>query len=92
MKTQVMRRLLTVAQEIADTRRELTMAREELTRRGTTLEDSRLRMLIAETPVADRDLQAAVERFQVVERTVLRLEADLEALRVEQRRLTRAGS
>jgi hypothetical protein len=87
MKTLVKRRLLTVSRDIAETRAELAMARDELATAGGRLDEFRLRMLIAETPLADRDLRFAVEGFRRVEERVRRLEADLEVLRAERRRL-----
>jgi hypothetical protein len=56
---------------------------------AAALEECRLRMLIAETPVADRDLQRAAAVHALARAEVDRLERAMAALRDEQRRLVR---
>jgi hypothetical protein len=49
-----------------------------------------MRMLIAETPQADLELHLAAESERRVEAEVRQAERDIEALRVEERRLSAA--
>jgi hypothetical protein len=79
--------LAALSVEIAGTRTELAMARERLAERETTLEEYRLRMLIAETPLADRDLHSAALIRDRARAEVDRLEVALATLREEERRL-----
>ena len=79
--------LAALSVEIAGTRTELAMARELLAERESTLEEYRLRMLMAETPLADRDLHRAVLIRDRARAEVDRLELALATLRDEERRL-----
>ena len=87
MKTYTQRHLLSLSREIAEARAELTMLRDRLLQEASTLEDVHLRMLIAETPQADRDLHRAAGGVERLRRRVIRLEAELRALRAEEARL-----
>jgi hypothetical protein len=89
MSTRIRPQLAALSEEIAGARAELAMARDLLTDRTAALEDCRLRMLIAETPVADRDLQRAAAVHALARAEVDRLERAMAALRDEQRRLVR---
>jgi hypothetical protein len=86
MKTQVSRHLSSLSDEIASTRARLKRLRDRLEIERAALEEQRLRMLIAETPLADRDLHSVTEGFLQLAHEVRRVEAALETLR-EQRRL-----
>jgi hypothetical protein len=80
-------RLAALSEEIAGARAELALARDLLAQREITLDECRLRMLIAETPLADGDLhQAAVVRARA-RAEVERLELALASLRDEENRL-----
>ncbi|MGH2711513.1 MAG: hypothetical protein ACRDH9_09960 [Actinomycetota bacterium] len=87
MNSQVSRHLSTVSEEIGAARAELGRLRDRLEIQRAALDECRLRMLIAETPLADRDLQHAADGYIVVEREVRRAERHLETLRDEERRL-----
>ncbi|MGH2677969.1 MAG: hypothetical protein ACRDHB_06375 [Actinomycetota bacterium] len=63
-------------------------ARQRLSERRTALEECHLRMLIAETPVADLDLRLAIEEHRRLEREVDRLDRILDDLRAEERGLS----
>jgi hypothetical protein len=87
MDARVAPRLAALSEEIAGARAELAMARDLLTERDITLEECRLRMLIAETHLADRDLhRAAIVRARA-RAEVERLELALASLRDEESRL-----
>lgn len=88
MRDHLRRRLELLDRDIGSIRSRLAMAREGLSVRTTALEESRLRMLIAETPVADHDLHRAAHDVGLLEARIRRLEADLEAVRRERARLT----
>ena len=74
--------------EIGAALSELGRLRDRLETQRTVLDECRLRMLIAETPLADRDLQRAADGYIEVEREVRRAERQLETLRAEQSRLS----
>jgi hypothetical protein len=88
MSDRVSLRLSSVCREIAATGAALDRAREGLSERRTALEESHLRMLIAETPVADQDLRLAIEEHRRLEREVDRLDRILDELRAEERGLS----
>ena len=87
MNDRVSLRLSSVVREIAAAGAALDRARQRLAERRAALEESHLRMLIAETPVADLDLHLAVEEHRRLQREVERLERILGQLRAEERGL-----
>ena len=87
MKTQASRHLSSLSEEIASTRSRLDRLRDRLEVQRAALEEQRLRMLIAETPLADRDLHAVTDGFLRLVQEVARLEDLLEALSSERTRL-----
>lgn len=89
MKTQVSRHLSSISDEIDSAHARLRRLRDRLELQRAALDEQRLRMLIAETPLADRDLHAAAEGFLDLSREVLRAEEALGSLREEQTRLSR---
>ncbi len=88
MRDQVRRRLHLLDRDIASARAALAMAGEELAAREAQLEEARLRSLIAETPLADRDLHEAAVGVSVLRGRLRDVEADLVALLGEQRSLS----
>ena len=90
MTSQASLRLSTVSEEIASIKADLSRLRERLDVQRAELDEHRLRMLMAETPLADRDLHAAAESYLRIEEEVHRLEGALESLRLEQQLLGRA--
>ena len=88
MKTQVSRHLSSLSEEIASTRARLRRLHDRLEVQRATLDEQRLRMLIAETPLADRDLQAVADGFRRLEHEVRRTEEALEILCEQRRRLS----
>jgi hypothetical protein len=89
MSTRIRPQLAAISEEIAGARAELAMGRDLLADRGAALEECRLRMLIAETPVAARDLHRAAAVHALARAEVDRLERALATLRDQQRRLVR---
>lgn len=87
VRNQVTMRLSTLAREIAGARAELARLRERLEAQDSVLGDCEVRMLIAETPLADRDLHvAAADRRRIADQ-VARAQAALDILRSEERLL-----
>jgi hypothetical protein len=89
MKTYAQRHLLSLSKEIAEASAELTMLHDRLHQEASTLDELRLRMLIAETPQADRDFHVAAAAVDRVRRRILSLEAELRSLRAGEARLVR---
>jgi hypothetical protein len=87
VRNQVTIRLSTLAGEITGARAELARMQERLEAQDAVLGDCQVRMLIAETPVADRDLQVAAADRRRIAQEVARSRAALDRLRLEQRRL-----
>ncbi len=88
MKSQVAKRLSSLTDDISSARAELEHLRERLERQSLLVEDCRLRLLIAETPVADRDFHAAAATYRWMELEVHRAEHALTTLRDDEHRLT----
>ena len=89
MTSQASRRLSDLSEEIASEKVHLARLRDRLEAQRALLEEHRLRMLIAETPLADRELQRAAEAFLRIDGEVRDLEAAIEALHGEERGLAR---
>ena len=87
MTSQVSRRLSSVSNEIASLRADLSRLLERLEVQRSVLDEYRLRMLIAETPLADRDLHTAAESFLALEEEVRAARGRLDALLLEERAL-----
>ena len=87
MTGNVKRRLSSLSDEIARARTELSILREQLAFQDGILEEARVRMLVAETPLADREFQIAAEDHRRIERSVAEQELALAALVGEQDRL-----
>ena len=86
MRNQVTLRLSSISTEIAGTQAELSRLRDRLAAQGGELDERRLRMLMAETPLADLDLRIAVDDYRRIEKQVHRVEANLAALLEEEHR------
>lgn len=87
MRNQVTIRLSSLTGEIAGVQAELARLQERLEAQDALLSDCQVRMLIAETPLADRDLHvAATDRRRIADQ-VVRVQTALDGLRSEERRL-----
>ncbi len=87
MTSQASRRLTSLSEEIASKKAELGRLRDRLDVQRALLDEYRLRMLIAETPLADHELQVAAGGFLQIEREFRTLESSIETLRLEEQRL-----
>ena len=87
MRNQASRHLSTLTRDIASAHAELDRLRTTLRERHAYLEDCRLRMLIAETPLADLDLHIAAEGCLRIQREVRTAERALAGLHEERGRL-----
>ncbi|MGH2686530.1 MAG: hypothetical protein ACRDJP_13785 [Actinomycetota bacterium] len=87
MKSQVAKRLSSLTDDISSARAELEHLRERLERQAMLVEDCRLRLLIAETPLADRDFHAAEAAYRRMELEVRRTEHALITLHDDEHRL-----
>jgi hypothetical protein len=82
----VERRLSDVASQLKDLRRELSVTDEQLGHLADEAEDARLRSLVSETPIADREHREASRHAEAMGRhrdDVLASIARLEALQDE---------
>lgn len=92
VRNQVSMRLSTLAHEIAGARAELARLQERLQAQDAVVGDCEVRMLIAETPLADRELHVAAAHRQGIAEQVDQAHAALNALRLEERRLAARAS
>jgi hypothetical protein len=90
MTSNVKRRLSSLSDEIARARTELSILREQLAFQEGVLEEARVRMLVAETPLADREFQVAADDHRRIERSVAEQEMVIARLLEEQDRLLAA--
>lgn len=88
MRNQLVQRLSALDREIAETETELSILRYRLAEEQARLDEYRVRMLVAETPLADRDLHIAQAANTRIEREIARLESGLGELRTDRRRLS----
>lgn len=87
MSSQLSHRLFTLSEEISATRAKLDRLRDRLDAQQAALDECRVRMLIAETPLADRDLHSAADGYLRIEREVRRVEEAIMSLHSEERHL-----
>ena len=87
MNSQASHRLSVLSNEIRAARARLDRLRDCLDVQEAALDECRVRMLIAETPLADRDLQLAADDYLRIEREVRRVEEAITALHEDESRL-----
>jgi len=87
MTGQARRRLQALGDDIDRARTELEILREQLLFQAEVLEDARVRMLVAETPIADREFRVAEQDHGRVQRLVAEAERDIDELLAERDRL-----
>jgi hypothetical protein len=76
----VERRLSEVAEQLKAVRRELSVADEQLAHLDEEAEDARLRALVSETPVAERDHREAQRHAEAMRRHRLEVASELSRL------------
>jgi hypothetical protein len=81
------RRLTAISAEVAGLRSELAVLVEQEAFQRDVMEEARVRALVAETPLADRELREAEDDLRRIERVRGEAGMRIEALRVEQDRL-----
>jgi hypothetical protein len=81
------RRLIAISEELTALHDEGAILAEQLAFAHDVVEDNRLRALVAETPLADRDLRVASDDLRRIERVVADLDRRAARLRDEQDRL-----
>jgi hypothetical protein len=81
------RRLVAISQELTALHDEGAILAEQLAFAHDVVDENRLRALVAETPLADRDLRVASDDLRRIERVVADLERRVGRLRQEQDRL-----
>lgn len=87
MSKNIERRLRSLSAEIASVRAELAVLGEQLVFQHDVMEESRVKALVAETPLADREFRIAEDDFRRIQRVLDDANERLLALRDEQDRL-----
>ena len=83
----ISRSLADLGDRLARARQDLRIAEEQLVFQRDVREDARIRMLVSETPLAERDFRIARDDYERLERERTRLQAEIADLRREQDRL-----
>jgi hypothetical protein len=78
------RRLFDVAQRLKRAREELAVIEEQLTVLNEAADEARIRSLVSETPLANREYAEARRHADAMERTRRAVQSDVEELRVTQ--------
>ncbi len=81
------RRLLTLSGEISTLRAEIAILDEQLAFQQDVMEDTRVRALVAETPLADREFRVASDDLRRIQRVTEDARTRLRALLEDQDRL-----
>jgi hypothetical protein len=92
MNAHLTRRLSAISQEMARLRTEVSILREQLAFQADVMDEARVRSLVAETPLADREFRLAEGDHRRIDRAILDAERTLSELAVEQDRLLDALS
>ena len=83
-RASVERRLSEVAERLKDLRAELQVADEQLRHFSEAADDTRLRSLVSETPIADREYQEAERHADAMRRHRGEVQAEIDALEARQ--------
>jgi chromosome segregation ATPase len=81
------RRLTAISEELSALRDEAGVLTEQLAFAQDVMDEARIRALVAETPLADRDLRIATADLHLVERALQDVEGRAKRLTAEQDRL-----
>jgi len=87
MTRHIERRLRALAEEMTSLRAELGVLGEQLAFQQDVVQDARVRALVAETPLADRELRVASEDLRRIQRALDEAATRLQGLLTEQDRL-----
>ena len=87
MGKNIERRLRSLSDEIAGLRAEIAVLSEQLVFQHDVSEDARVRALVAETPIAEREFRMAEDDFRRIQRVLDEAKARLAASLEEQDRL-----
>jgi predicted nucleic acid-binding Zn-ribbon protein len=83
----IARSLADLGNRLARARQDLRIAEEQLLFQSDVVEDARTRMLVSETPLAERDFRTARDDLERLDRQRSRLFAEIADLQREQDRL-----
>jgi hypothetical protein len=83
-RSSVERRLSQVSERIRQLRGELEVSAEQLVHLADAADDARLRSLVSETPLADRDHRQAERHADAMRRHRAKVEAEISSLEREQ--------
>lgn len=87
MLRNVERRLSAISSEVSGLRAEIGILEEQLAFQRDVMDDTRVRALVAETPLAEREFRIAEQDFRRIERVADETRARLAALLEERDRL-----
>jgi hypothetical protein len=87
MTRNIERRLRSLSDEILELRAEFGILGEQLAFQRDVMEDTRVRALVAETPLADREFRIASEDLKRIERVTEEVRSRMAGLVEEQDRL-----
>jgi hypothetical protein len=87
MTRNIERRLLTLSDEISAVRDEVGILSEQMAFQRDVMDDTRVRALVAETPLADREFRIASEDLGRIQRALEESSGRLSALLEERDRL-----
>jgi hypothetical protein len=87
MTNHVSHHLSSLSEELSAAGARLVRLRDRLDAQQAALDECRLRMLIAETPLAGRELHSAAADYLRIEREVRRVEQVITSLHADERRL-----
>ena len=87
MSRNIERQLLSLSEEISAIRDEIGILGEQLAFQNDVMDDTRVRALVAETPLADREFRIASEDFHRIRRAVEETKGRLDTLLEERDRL-----
>lgn len=83
-RTTLERRLGDITSQLRDLRNELAIADEQLAQLAEEAEEARLRSLVSETPLAERDHRVAARHADAMERHRTEVVADIARLESQQ--------
>jgi hypothetical protein len=83
-KSSVERRLSQVSERLRQLRSDLDLSAEQLMHLADAADDARLRALVSETPLADRDHRQAERHAEAMRRHRAKVEAEIARLEREQ--------